>query len=295
MRRFVTCYLCVFVLALAPTYSIAQTVFTVDYHVVLTIDHSQYVARNMVRVKDGHIIPVEFERHRVDLQVASFKEDMYSILITILERSNDTWVQMDDADPGGFGGRIGSFHGFDWNGDDMQLSMAIELHTVGSSRHQKRAPKTASLALPNSNTSVSPAKIPMAECEIDDFGLGGSADQMRHVFGEPEPISIAKSPYAEYPHREYRYDGLKIIFSTHGLSALSYAVTSPNYRLRSGVGVGSTRFEIEKAFGHGTSGRSGDTDYLIYLVLGPDGQPIPAQLTFILADDVVTHFSVSTR
>jgi hypothetical protein len=135
MRKFVTGYLCVLVLVLAPTYSIAQTVFAVDYHVVLTIGDSQYVARSSVRVKDGHIIPVEFERHRVDLEVSSYKDDMFLILVTILERSNGTWAQMDDADPEGFGGRIGSFHGFDWNGDNMRLNMAITVSTVRSSQH----------------------------------------------------------------------------------------------------------------------------------------------------------------
>ena len=154
---------------------------------------------------------------------------------------------------------------------------------------------TALLAVPNPSRSASPAKIPIDECEIDGFGLGGSADQMRNVFGEPEPISIAKSPYAEYPHREYRYDGLTIVFSTHGRSAMSYFVSSTNYRLRSGVGVGSTRTEIEEALGRGMWGRAGDIDHLSYLVIGAEGRSIPAQLTFTLVDDVATNFSVTTR
>ena len=158
------------------------------------------------------------------------------------------------------------------------------------------------LVLPSSGYTA-PATIPIDECElkrsvynsINGFNLGGTADEMRAVLGEPEPVSIAKSPYAKYPHREYWYEGLKITFSTYGRSALSYAVTSPNFRLRSGVGVGSTRSEIEKKLGQGSRARSGDTDYLIYLVLAPDGRPVPAYLAFTLVDDVVTHFSVTTR
>ncbi len=153
----------------------------------------------------------------------------------------------------------------------------------------------ALLLVPNPSNSEPSATIPIDECEINGFGLGGSADQMRNVFGEPEPVSIAKSALAEYPHREYRYDGLTIVFSTHGRSAMSYFVSSPKYRLRSGLGVGSTWAEIEEALGCGFWGRSGDSDSLTYHVIGADGRYIPAWLTFRLVDDVVTKFSVTTR
>ena len=132
MRKSVIGYLCVLVSVVAPTYSMAQTVFAADYHVVLTIHDTQYIARSKVRVEDGHIIPVEFEHHRVDLEVSSYKGDMFLVSVTIFERSNGMWVQKDDADPGAFGGRIGSFHGFDWNGDDMRLNMAITVSIVRS-------------------------------------------------------------------------------------------------------------------------------------------------------------------
>ena len=153
----------------------------------------------------------------------------------------------------------------------------------------------AILAVPNPSRAQPPVPIPFVECEIDGFGLGGSAEQMRNVFGEPEPISIAKSPLAEYPHHEYRYDGLTIVFSAHGRSAMSYIVSSAKYRLRSGVGVGSIRTEIEKALGRGRWGRASDIDYLTYHVIGADGQFIPVQLTFTLVDDVATRFSATTR
>ena len=138
MREFVTGYLCVLVLVVAPTYSIAETVFAADYHVVLTIDDSQYQARSRTQVKDGHIIPVEFQCHRVDLEVSSLEGDRFQIIVTIFERSNGRWVQM-DVDPGGFGGRIGSHHAYVWNGDGIywnsagiRLNMAITVSNVRS-------------------------------------------------------------------------------------------------------------------------------------------------------------------
>ena len=88
----------------------------------------------------------------------------------------------------------------------------------------------ALLAVPSLGYS-GPGAISFEDCEINGFGLGGTADQMRKAFGEPDPISIAKSPKNEYPHREYQYDGLKFVFSTHGRSAMHYIVTSSKFRL----------------------------------------------------------------
>ena len=152
----------------------------------------------------------------------------------------------------------------------------------------------ALLTAPNLGYSE-PGPISLEDCEINGFGLGGSADLMRSIFGDPEPISIAKSPLSDYPHREYRYDGLKIVFSTHGRSTMHYIVTSSEYRLPSGVGVGSNVTEIQDALGPGGRSAAGDQHYLSYRVFNTMGNPTPAILTFMLDDDVVTQFSVGTR
>jgi len=150
------------------------------------------------------------------------------------------------------------------------------------------------LVLPSS-VNTEPSMIPIIECELNGFSLGGTTDQMREALGEPEPISIAMSPGNEYPHREFRYEGLRIVFSTHGRSALSYFISSDKYRLRSGVGVGSTRREIASALGSTGEIRSGGVEYMIYLVTGSDGRPVPAHLTFKLDREVAVEFSVVTR
>lgn len=159
------------------------------------------------------------------------------------------------------------------------------------------------LVLPSSGYTAL-ATIPIDECElkrsvsnsINGFNLGGSADQMRAVLGEPEAESIAKSPGNKYPHREYRYEGLRIVFSTHGWStlALSFFVSSDKYRLGSGVGVGSTRQEIESTLGSARNLRSGDFKYMVYKVTGPDGRPVGAYLKFRLDREVAVEFSVVT-
>lgn len=149
-------------------------------------------------------------------------------------------------------------------------------------------------ALPESGNSES-ARITIRECALNGFGLGGTADQMREAFGEPDRASPAISRGNDYPHVEYQYDGLLIVFSMHGLSALSYIVSSAEYSLQGGVGVGSTRQEIESTLGPAMKYRSGDTRYIGYRITADDGRPLPAQLTFTLFRDIAVEFSVETH
>lgn len=153
----------------------------------------------------------------------------------------------------------------------------------------------ALLAAPSLSFSE-PGAISFEDCEIDGFGLGGSADLMRSVFGDPEHISIAKSPLSEYSHREYEFDGLRIVFSTSGRSAMHYTVTSSNYRLSGGIGVGSNWTDILAELGPGGWYSSEGRYYYNYRVFNTRGDPTPAILTFTLdADAVVTQFSVETQ
>ena len=138
------------------------------------------------------------------------------------------------------------------------------------------------------------AKVSLNECKIDGFGPGGSAEEMRDTFGEPEPNSIAKKATVEHPHWDYKYAGLKIVFSTHGRSAMSYFVSTESYRLTSDIGVGSTSLEVERVLGEASRRSSGNTRYISYRIVDADGRPLPARLTFTLDGEIVSDFSVVT-
>jgi hypothetical protein len=107
-----------------PSFSLGETVFSLEYHVVLTIGDSQYQARNTMDTADGEVVSIPLQDYRCDLTVSSYEQDKFLISIALFERIEGSWVQM-DADPKGFGGRIGSFHTFDWNGDNEQLGIAM--------------------------------------------------------------------------------------------------------------------------------------------------------------------------
>ena len=153
---------------------------------------------------------------------------------------------------------------------------------------------TTSLVTPSSGNAEA-ARIPISECELNGFPLGGTAEEMREALGEPELESSVMTLGDEYPHPEYRYDGLHIVFSMHGRTALSYFVTSDKYRLRSGVGVGSTRREIESALGPTGYFRSGGIPFMAYHLTGSDGRSIPVQLTIRLDGDIAVEFSLISR
>jgi len=150
------------------------------------------------------------------------------------------------------------------------------------------------LVVPNSGRAE-PKLIPISQCALNGFPLGGTVEEMREALGEPELISDVMTTGNEYPHLESQYDGLRIVFSLHGRTALSYFVTSDEYRLRSGVGVGSTRQEIESALGSARYVKSGDVRYMTYHLAGSDGRAIPVQLTIRLDSDNVVEFSLISR
>ena len=143
--------------------------------------------------------------------------------------------------------------------------------------------------------STEPTLVPISECALNGFPLGGTVEEMLETLGEPESISDVLATGNEHRHLESRYDGLRIVFSLHGRTALSYVVTSDEYRLRSGVGVGSTRQEIESALGSAINIKSGDVRHMAYHLAGPDGHPIPVQLTIKLDSDIVVEFSLISR
>lgn len=136
--------------------------------------------------------------------------------------------------------------------------------------------------------------VSIAECKIDGFGLGDSADQVRELFGEPEQDSVVKSQLNEYQHREYEYDGMRIVFSTNSRSVMSFHVSSPAFRLRSGIGVGSIWTDIIEALGPGSFKSSGESVSYSYQVVNSKGDPVPARLRFAIENELVTSFSVTT-
>lgn len=143
--------------------------------------------------------------------------------------------------------------------------------------------------------SSNPLKsVSLADCAIGNFTVGDSAEVVLQALGEPKRNLLLKLPTNDFTHREIQYDGITITLSQHGRTAMSYAVQSPDYRLPSGVGVGSTRAEVLEALGPARSQFDDRSEAWTYNLVDRDGQAIPAVLRFSFDGNVVAHFAVST-
>ncbi len=75
-------------------------------------------------MRDGHIIPIQFQRYKIEMKISSLDDDRFEVIITIFEKIDRSWVQL-DADPQGFGGSLGTPVEYRWNHDDIRLNIAI--------------------------------------------------------------------------------------------------------------------------------------------------------------------------
>jgi hypothetical protein len=132
-------------------------------------------------------------------------------------------------------------------------------------------------------------RVAVNDCDINGFRLYGSLAEMLGALGIPDSESLAKSTRFDKPHAEYHYRGLKIVFAPGVDVAIGFFVSEPHYRLRAGIGVGSTLSEVENALGPGFRNLSASSVMLHYAV-----DEAPAQLMFTLKNDVVTAISVRT-
>lgn len=113
-----------FLLISAPAYAQTDTILDTEYEALLTVGELQYRSRNTIRALDGQVIPIELQKYKVEIKVSSLDEEEFKVDTTIFEKSNETWVEM-DVDSGGFGGRMGFLNVYDWNGEDIRLSITI--------------------------------------------------------------------------------------------------------------------------------------------------------------------------
>ena len=151
------------------------------------------------------------------------------------------------------------------------------------------------LALPAVCGASSLKTVSLAECAINGFTIGDSAEVMRQALGEPDRQMLAKLATNDYEHLEFQYDGIQIKFSLHGRTAMSYTVDSPDYTLRSGVGVGSTRAELLDALGPAHLYFGAGPETWSYNVVNSDGESSFAMLRFKFEGNTVALFSVVSR
>ena len=116
----VTCCLILLPFAAADN---ARDVLNVNYDVLLTVDTAEYQLQSRARVRDGHTLPVDFNRYRVTLDVHAVGDE-FSIKLNIFERIDNAWYKFNSDQPG-LQGPLGIPAQYVWESGDIKLDLAI--------------------------------------------------------------------------------------------------------------------------------------------------------------------------
>lgn len=111
-------------LAVAPALAESPLVYASNYEVVLEADGGTRQIRSRARVRDGHAIPVEFGRHKLDIKVSSADEQRIEIELLLFEESAGTWFRV-NAEELSFLAQLEAPVEFNWAGAGMELDLAL--------------------------------------------------------------------------------------------------------------------------------------------------------------------------
>ena len=106
-------------------------IFFCNYDVLFTADDSIGQINSRARVRNGHALPIEFQDHKIDIVVAEAGEGRVELGITLFERSDEYWYQI-NPEPLKFGGVLGIPMQYQWSDEGLSLDIAI---SVSDQRH----------------------------------------------------------------------------------------------------------------------------------------------------------------
>ena len=135
--------------------------------------------------------------------------------------------------------------------------------------------------------------VDLAECQIAGIDFTDDLEQAENVLGEPTHLPPPCVGCTDTPHSWIGYEGLKI-WHSYG-EIFRFEVSSPKYRLRSGVGVDSSRTEVVTSFGEGRIRVSNGVELITYSITSKNGQATRLVLEFALSDEVVSAFEITPR
>ncbi|MDH3747700.1 MAG: hypothetical protein OER97_05795 [Gammaproteobacteria bacterium] len=121
LLRFLT-IACIFVTAVGVAES--TLIFATNFDLKLTVGGETSEAQNRVKVRNGSTIPIEFQRHRVDVAIAEASADEFRANLRIYEKTEGEWYLLNAASLS-FVGSYGSPTAYEWNIGEISLDLAI--------------------------------------------------------------------------------------------------------------------------------------------------------------------------
>lgn len=135
--------------------------------------------------------------------------------------------------------------------------------------------------------------VDISSCAVEGVSFGTSLSDVRKLFGEPIRRNQPCNDCIDMPQTWIDYEGLRVSFIN--LEAVHMEVTSEEYRLAAGLGVGSARSEIVAEYGDPTIIEDENGEFLSYAITAQNSRRTGHTLVFLIRDDVVVGFKIGPK
>ena len=99
-------------------------VFASNYDAILIVGDSESRISSRSMVRDGSTIPIEFQRHRINITLSEVAPGEFGAEINIFERTTDGWFLI-NTDPLSLGGAYTTPVEYQWRLGEIYLNLAI--------------------------------------------------------------------------------------------------------------------------------------------------------------------------
>ena len=106
--------------------SLAQStvVLTSNYDVKLNVDGELHHVTNQARVRNGNTFPIEFQRHRIDVNIFNIGDGKYRAILNVYERKEGLWSEISTSDLT-FEAMFAAPVQYQWKSGDVSLDLGI--------------------------------------------------------------------------------------------------------------------------------------------------------------------------
>jgi hypothetical protein len=117
--------LCLAVAFLSQEASAQQTLVLISNHDVelLVAGEAQHVT-NQVKVRNTRTFPIEFHKHRIDINILNIGDGKYHATMKLLEQADSGWIRI-TTDDLSFEAMYGAPIQYQWQAGDISFDLAI--------------------------------------------------------------------------------------------------------------------------------------------------------------------------
>ena len=99
-------------------------VLAANFDLALSVDDTEYTARNNAMVRSGNEIPVELGHYKVGLKITALPDHSFSIHLPVYEKTDGAWYQTNVPTPV-FDGELGAPVEILWESAGLKVDLAI--------------------------------------------------------------------------------------------------------------------------------------------------------------------------